>query len=101
MGLETELCGVASGHTRESLGGFTPFENLYSCRTMMRLLASYSVLTEVQQIHSGKKKLTPLLAGHLSYPEVENLRDTRGQSDENRDGKNDLETCLGVTSLQS
>ena len=65
----------------------------------MQLLAFYSVLTEVQQIHSEKEKLTPLLAGHLSYPEVENLRGTREQSDENRDGKNDLETCLCVTSL--
>lgn len=68
---------------------------------MVQLLASYSVLPEVQQIRSGKEKLTPLLAGHLSYLEVEKLRGTRGQSDENRDGKNDLETCLCVTSLQS
>lgn len=54
---------------------------------MMQLSASCSVLTESQRIHSGKEKLNLLLAGHLSYLEVQNPRGTKEQSDESEDWK--------------
>lgn len=62
------------------------FGGIYSFyKTMMQLSASCSVLTESQRIHSGKEKLNLLLAGHLSYLEVQNPRGTKEQSGESED----------------